>query len=101
MKQAQRYVTVSWAFRQLREMVTYKSQLAKALTIAVKPRKEIETGASIDSVAKPAAMQAMMTGSARCIFVRKEQSTFFQMQAQHDWACRVAVSLPIGKRKLA
>ncbi|MDQ6420514.1 transposase [Paenibacillus sp. LHD-117] len=33
-----RYVTVSWAFRQLREMVTYKSQLAKAMTIAVDPK---------------------------------------------------------------
>ncbi|MDQ6422148.1 transposase [Paenibacillus sp. LHD-117] len=33
-----RYVTVSWAFRQLREMVTYKSRLAKAMTIAVDPK---------------------------------------------------------------
>ncbi|MCA0756292.1 transposase [Paenibacillus sp. N4] len=33
-----RYVTVSWAFHQLRKMVEYKAQLAGSITIAVDPK---------------------------------------------------------------
>jgi putative transposase len=33
-----RYVTVSWSFRQLRQMVTYKAQLSGSMTIAVDPK---------------------------------------------------------------
>ncbi len=47
-----RYVTVSWAFRQLRQMVEYKAKLAGSLAIAVDPKHTSQACPKCGLVAK-------------------------------------------------